>query len=79
VKTGCRFELEELRSKFEITNFGSYSPDFFSRDRADYNEKLEAHVSYSVKGPGDAPSILTYGPSFFALAAKYPGRVTIGE
>jgi hypothetical protein len=50
-----------------------------SRDRADYDPSLRAHVAYSVPSVQDAPKILKYGPSFMELAAKYPGRVVLGK
>lgn len=35
-------------------------------------------MNYTVASPGDAPDTLTYGPSFFTLAAAQQGDVTIG-
>lgn len=49
------------------------------RDRAVYDPSLSAYVSYSVAASTDAPSILTFGPSFMTLAGQYAGRVVLGE
>lgn len=35
-------------------------------------------MTYTVASSGDAPSTLTFGPSFFDLAATYGGEVIIG-
>lgn len=35
-------------------------------------------VNYTVASPLDAPDSLTYGPTFFDLAAKLGGEVTLG-
>lgn len=48
------------------------------RDRATYDPSLSTAVNYSVASPADAPTSLTYGPSFFDLAADLSGDVTIG-
>lgn len=48
------------------------------RDRATYDPSLSTAVNYSVASPADAPASLTYGPSFFDLAADLSGDVTIG-
>ena len=48
------------------------------RDRATYDPKLTAAVNYTVASAADAPASLTYGPSFFTLAAALPGDVTLG-
>lgn len=50
------------------------------RDRATYDPALAAAVNYTVTNAADAPLTLTYGPSFFALAANLSGagNVTIG-
>lgn len=50
----------------------------FGRDRATYDPSLTSAVNYSVASPIDAPTSLTFGPSFFDLAAQLPGDVTIG-
>ncbi|KAK4669095.1 uncharacterized protein QC763_0029010 [Podospora pseudopauciseta] len=49
-----------------------------TQDRATYNAQSSAAVTYSVSNPADAPMSLTFGPSFFDLAASYPGKVIIG-
>lgn len=35
-------------------------------------------MTYSVSDPADAPSTLTFGPSYISLAATYGGSVTLG-
>lgn len=35
-------------------------------------------MTYSVSSPGDAPSSLTFGPSFISQAADYGGSVILG-
>ena len=49
-----------------------------SRDRASYDASLQTAVNYTVDSPGDAPTSLTYGPSFLSLANDLAGDVTIG-
>ncbi|SMQ46611.1 unnamed protein product [Zymoseptoria tritici ST99CH_3D7] len=49
-----------------------------TQDRATYDHALSADVKYAVASPKDAPASLTYGPSFFARAGTYGGRVTVG-
>ena len=48
------------------------------RDRATYNANLQTAVNYAVPTPADAPLSLTYGPSFFTLAAQMKGPVIVG-
>ena len=48
------------------------------RDRATYDAKSSAAVTYSVSNAADAPMTLTFGPRFIDLANSYPGRVIIG-
>jgi len=48
------------------------------RDRATYNASSSQQVTYTVANAGDAPSTLTFGPSFMSLAGTYDGKVTIG-
>lgn len=50
----------------------------YCRDRATYDPSLAAAVSYTVASAADAPTSLTYGPSFFTLASQLSGDVTIG-
>lgn len=50
----------------------------FDRDRATYDPNLQTAVNYTVASPADAPSSLTYGPSFFTLASQLPNEVTVG-
>ncbi|KAK7685216.1 hypothetical protein QCA50_011579 [Cerrena zonata] len=49
-----------------------------TQDRATYDPSLSSAVNYTVANPGDAPSTLTYGPSFFTLASQLRGDVTVG-
>ncbi|CAG8960513.1 hypothetical protein HYFRA_00008233, partial [Hymenoscyphus fraxineus] len=49
-----------------------------TQDRAKYDESSSAYVVYSVADPKDAPAALTFGKSFFELAATYAGNVVIG-
>lgn len=49
-----------------------------ARDRATYDPSLTQAVSYTVASSGDAPSTLTYGPSFISLAASYDGEIILG-
>ena len=48
------------------------------RDRAAYDPNLQIPVNYTVASPADAPTALTYGPSFFTLASQLKGEVTVG-
>jgi hypothetical protein len=58
-----------------LVNFCDYN---YFRDRATYNPSLATAVNYTVANAGDAPLTLIYGPSFFTLASKINGDVTIG-
>jgi hypothetical protein len=49
-----------------------------ARDRATYDPTLATAVSYTVASSTDAPSSLTYGPSFISLAASYGGEIILG-
>lgn len=49
-----------------------------NRDRATYDASSSQQVTYTVANAGDAPSTLTFGPSFMSLAGTYGGKVTIG-
>ncbi|KAH7916149.1 glycoside hydrolase family 79 protein [Hygrophoropsis aurantiaca] len=49
-----------------------------TQDRATFDPTLAAPVNYSVASPVDAPLNLTYGASFFSLAAQMRGEVTVG-
>ena len=51
-----------------------------SRDRATYVASQSDAVDYTVASPNDAPTSLTYGPSFFTLASQLANSpdVTIG-
>ncbi|KAF2762651.1 hypothetical protein EJ05DRAFT_447020 [Pseudovirgaria hyperparasitica] len=49
-----------------------------TQDRATYSASQTTAVSYTVAAPGDAPSTLTFGPSFMTLANTYGGQTIIG-
>lgn len=49
-----------------------------NRDRATYDASSSSAVTYSVASSGDAPTTLTFGPSFFSLASEYEGKIIIG-
>ncbi|KAJ9150383.1 Glycoside hydrolase family 79 protein [Pleurostoma richardsiae] len=49
-----------------------------TQDRAAYDASTDALVVYSVASPADAPSTLTFGPKFIALASTYGGSVVVG-
>ncbi|KAI8714924.1 Glyco-hydro-79C domain-containing protein [Fusarium sp. LHS14.1] len=49
-----------------------------TQDRATYDPNLDSYVNYSVSSPMNAPSKLTYGPSFFDLIVEYGGETMLG-
>lgn len=49
-----------------------------TQDRATFYPNLNEAVNYTVASPADAPTSLTFGPPFIALAAQLPGEVTLG-
>ncbi len=49
-----------------------------TRDRATFSPNLTSAVNYTVASPADAPASLTFGPSFFTLASRLKGEVTMG-
>lgn len=49
------------------------------RDRASYDASTSAYVVYTVATATTAPAALTFGSSFFTLAATYAGSVVIGK
>ncbi|ORY66973.1 uncharacterized protein BCR38DRAFT_337365 [Pseudomassariella vexata] len=49
-----------------------------TQDRAQYDPSTSAFVVYTVANAADAPSTLTFGPSFMTLAANYQGSVVVG-
>ncbi|KAJ3808016.1 hypothetical protein F5876DRAFT_46898 [Lentinula aff. lateritia] len=75
VSTGtCLANLQALRGAPVAIRIGGTT-----QDRATYDPSLATAVSYTVASPTDAPSSLTFGPSFFTLAASdLKGNVTIG-
>lgn len=52
--------------------------EYFDRDRATYNSSSSDQVTYTVASSADAPSSLTFGPSFFTLANSYAGNIILG-
>ncbi|KAJ3975093.1 hypothetical protein EV361DRAFT_890688 [Lentinula raphanica] len=75
VSTGtCLANLQSLRGAPVAVRIGGTT-----QDRATYDSTLATPVSYTVASPTDAPTSLTFGPSFFTLAASdLKGNVTIG-
>ncbi|THH14464.1 hypothetical protein EW146_g5869 [Bondarzewia mesenterica] len=71
--TNCINNIATLRGTAPAVRIGGTT-----QDRATYDPNLSEAVNYTVASAGDAPSTLTYGPSFFTLAAALPGEVTIG-
>ncbi|KAK7060146.1 hypothetical protein VNI00_000910 [Paramarasmius palmivorus] len=69
----CLENLGNLRGSPVAVRIGGTT-----QDRATYDASLQQAVSYTVANPADAPTSLTYGPSFFSLAANLKGEVTIG-
>ncbi|KAF5393616.1 hypothetical protein D9757_000409 [Collybiopsis confluens] len=70
----CLANLQGLRGSPVAVRIGGTT-----QDRATYNASLATPVSYTVASPSDAPTSLTFGPSFFTLAASdLKGNVTIG-
>jgi hypothetical protein len=49
-----------------------------TQDRARFDSQTPAYVVYKVASAADAPSTLTFGPSFMTLAGKYQGSVVVG-
>ncbi|KAJ8523517.1 hypothetical protein ONZ45_g96 [Pleurotus djamor] len=71
--TNCLANIEALRGSPPAVRIGGTT-----QDRATYNPNLQAAVNYTVANAGDAPDTLTYGPSFFTLAAQLRGDVSVG-
>ncbi|KAM5543120.1 hypothetical protein V8D89_002994 [Ganoderma adspersum] len=69
----CLANLATLRGAQPAIRIGGTT-----QDRATYNSSLQTAVNYTVASPADAPTTLTYGPSFFGLANGLRGDVTIG-
>ncbi|CAK7221815.1 hypothetical protein SBRCBS47491_004657 [Sporothrix bragantina] len=49
-----------------------------TQDRATYDASSADYVDYTVASSTDAPSALTFGPSFMSLAGGYSGSVVLG-
>ncbi|KAH7930049.1 hypothetical protein BV22DRAFT_1001423 [Leucogyrophana mollusca] len=71
--TNCLDNIAALRGVQPAIRIGGTT-----QDRATYDPTLTAPVNYTVADPTDAPLTLTYGPSFFSLAAQMKGEVTVG-
>ncbi|TFK81382.1 glycoside hydrolase family 79 protein [Polyporus arcularius HHB13444] len=69
----CLTNIANLRNAQPAVRIGGTT-----QDRATYNANLASAVNYTVSSPLDAPSSLTYGPSFFTLASQLKGQVTVG-
>ncbi|RPD63756.1 hypothetical protein L227DRAFT_496569 [Lentinus tigrinus ALCF2SS1-6] len=69
----CLNNLASLRNAQPAIRIGGTT-----QDRATYNASLASAVNYTVSSPLDAPTSLTYGPSFFSLASQMQGQVTVG-
>ncbi|TFK53939.1 glycoside hydrolase family 79 protein [Heliocybe sulcata] len=71
--TNCLDYIGSLRGAPPAIRIGGTT-----QDRAIYDPSLQSAVNYTVADPSDAPASLTYGPSFFTLASKLKGDVTVG-
>ncbi|KAI0069506.1 hypothetical protein K474DRAFT_1108648 [Panus rudis PR-1116 ss-1] len=71
--TNCLANIASLRGAQPAVRIGGTT-----QDRATYNPNLSSPINYTVSNPADAPTTLTYGPSFFTLAGQLKGDVTIG-
>ncbi|KAF5004573.1 hypothetical protein FDECE_8936 [Fusarium decemcellulare] len=69
----CLENLKDLSGTWPPMRIGGTTGD-----RATYDASSSQAVTYTVADPKDAPSSLTYGPSFISLAAQYSGKVTLG-
>ncbi|KAK4182482.1 beta-glucuronidase [Podospora australis] len=69
----CLENFKDLTGEWPPVRIGGTT-----QDRASYDARSSAAVTYSVSNPADAPMTLTYGPRFIDLAATYPGRLIIG-
>ncbi|KAL2788516.1 hypothetical protein BJX66DRAFT_352655 [Aspergillus keveii] len=71
--TTCLENLKDLTGVWPPMRIGGTT-----QDRATYDASSPDAVTYTVADPDDAPSTLTYGPSFISLAADYSGSVVLG-
>ncbi|KAJ4251068.1 hypothetical protein NW762_011719 [Fusarium torreyae] len=71
--TTCLENLKDLSGTWPPIRIGGTT-----QDRSTYDASSSQQVTYTVANPGDAPSTLTFGPSFMSLAGTYDGKVTIG-
>ncbi|KAH9895067.1 glycoside hydrolase superfamily [Cubamyces lactineus] len=71
--SNCLANLATLRGAQPAIRIGGTT-----QDRATYDPNLQTPVNYTVASPADAPTTLTYGPSFLTLASQLKGEVTVG-
>ncbi|KAI0785550.1 hypothetical protein C8Q75DRAFT_775360 [Abortiporus biennis] len=71
--SNCLANLATLRGAQPAIRIGGTT-----QDRATYDPNLPSAVNYTVASPADAPTTLTYGPSFFTLASQMKNNVTVG-
>lgn len=69
----CLQNFQELTGKWPPIRLGGTT-----QDRATYDASSLAYVTYTVASSVDAPTALTFGPSYFTLAASYQGTVVLG-
>ncbi|KIJ25823.1 glycoside hydrolase family 79 protein [Sphaerobolus stellatus SS14] len=69
----CLANIQSLRGTPPPVRIGGTT-----QDRATYNASEPLPARFTVSDPTQAPTTLTYGPSFFTLASQLPGNVTIG-
>ncbi|KAJ5368295.1 uncharacterized protein N7496_008055 [Penicillium cataractarum] len=71
--TTCLQNLKDLTGTWPPLRIGGTT-----QDRATYDPSLTLAVNYTVASSADAPTTLTYGPSFISLAASYGGEIILG-
>lgn len=69
----CLDQLQASRGHAPAVRIGGTT-----QDRATFNATEFLAVRYTVPDPTQAPLALTYGPSFFHLASRLKGDVTVG-
>ncbi|KAJ5362159.1 hypothetical protein N7541_003003 [Penicillium brevicompactum] len=65
-------------TQYDFTSLPYRAHTNLDRDRATYDASSSEAVTYTVASTKDAPTTLTYGPSFISLAATYAGKVILG-
>ncbi|KAK4226038.1 beta-glucuronidase [Podospora fimiseda] len=71
--TRCLENFKDLTGVWPPVRIGGTT-----QDRATFDARSSAAVTYSVANAADAPMTLTFGPRFIDLANAYPGRLIIG-